>query len=265
MEKALYITKVDNLKYWDKGHTRLYYGMEFCERLIPPKEELNKIIKFVTEKKVGFTFVTPYVTEDYLKKIEYLLERVEKKAPNSEVVINDWGVLNVLNKKYGTLKPVLGRLLNKMKREPRVLNMLSKLSKECTTELKTPEVTVDSFKKVLKENNIGRIEFDNVLQGIESINLKGYGFSGSLYYPFAYVTTTRLCLTNSWGGYDYDRIGIFPCQKDCQKLTFKLEYKTLPVPLILKGNTQFFKNEKLPTNLKGIGIDRIVYQPEIPI
>lgn len=239
--------------------------MEFCERLIPSKEDLNKAIKFTVEKKINFTFVTPYVTEDYLKRIDSLLRLVEKKVPNSEVVINDWGVLNLINKKYKTLKPVLGRLLNKMRREPRMMNLLNRIPKRCMDELKTPEITVDSFRKALKENNIQRIEFDNVLQGIINVNLHKHGFNGSLYLPFAYVTTTRSCLTNSCKNNDYTIVGIFPCKKDCQNLTFKLTYKTFPVPLIIKGNTQFFKNEKIPENLIRIGINRIVNQPEIPI
>lgn len=265
MEQAIYITKLKNLRYWNKKYTRLYYGIEFCERLIPTTKELCKIIRFVIKNKVEFTLVTPYVTESYLKKVNYLLGMTERKIPFSEVMINDWGVLNVLNKKYKKLRPILGRLLNKMKREPRVLNILNKLPNECIDELKTPEITVKSFREILKENNIKRIEFDNVLQGIKNVNIKKYGFKGSLYLPFAYVTTTRLCLANYCGEKNYDYVGIFPCQKECQKFMFKLTHKTIPVPLILKGNTQFFKNKKMPVNLEGIGIDRIVHQPEIPI
>lgn len=44
-----------------------------------------------------------------------------------------------------------------------------------------------------------------------------------------------------------------------------LQHKQMPADLLLKGNTQFFKNEQLPDNLKDLSIDRIVYEPEIPI
>lgn len=265
MEKAIYITNPSYLEYWNNKYNRLYFGIEFCERLIPSPNDLNEVIDFAKKKRIMFSLVTPYVTDTGLKRIDKLLSILKNKMPFSEVIINDWGVLKIINKKHKKLKPVLGRLLNKMKREPRIMNLIDRLPKEAMDELKSSEVCVKAFQEILKEQNIKRIEFDNVLQGINNLNLRELGFTGSLYLPFAYVTTTRLCLSNSCGEYDYTHVGIFPCKKECQKFSFKLKHGSLPVDLILKGNTQFFKNNKIPKNLNFIGIDRIIYQPKIPI
>jgi hypothetical protein len=39
----------------------------------------------------------------------------------------------------------------------------------------------------------------------------------------------------------------------------------MPVTILLKGNSQFFRNDKLPENLEEMGIDRLIFEPEIPI
>jgi hypothetical protein len=39
----------------------------------------------------------------------------------------------------------------------------------------------------------------------------------------------------------------------------------MPVKLLLKGNTQFFINEVLPDDLEALKIDRLVFQPRIPL
>jgi len=41
--------------------------------------------------------------------------------------------------------------------------------------------------------------------------------------------------------------------------------RVMPVTLIRKGNTVFSKNEKIPSSLDSMGVDRIVYEPELPI
>jgi hypothetical protein len=62
-------------------------------------------------------------------------------------------------------------------------------------------------------------------------------------------------------------IGIFPCKKECQKYTFTLDNPVMTTTLIRKGNTIFYKNEKIPTGdeLRQKQVDRLVIQPEIPV
>ena len=258
MENALFISKIENLKHFKKDYNRLYFGNEFCENLIPTKDELLKVLSFVSEKKLDFTFVTPYVTNKGLKKLQPLIKLIPKEA---EVVINDWGLLKLVKSKK--LKPVLGRLLVKMKKGPRILNILETAPEETLKPLRKSNVEVPIFQKFLKENNIKRVEIDNLLQGID-LNL--FTIQGSLYTPFVYLTTTRRCLINSSDLISKkDIIGIYPCHRECQNYTAELKHELMPKTIILKGNTQFMKNEKIPNNLKKNGINRIVYQPEIPM
>ncbi len=68
-EKVIFITKVSQLRYIDYKYTRIYYGNEFCERLIPSLQDLNQILDYIQKRGLNFSFVSPYVTDIGLRKI----------------------------------------------------------------------------------------------------------------------------------------------------------------------------------------------------
>jgi len=261
MERAVFISRTSDLSCCD-DFSRLYFGNEFCQQLIPSVSEMEQVLDFVSTNDLDFTFVTPYVTDEGLKRLEVLLEMVQK-MPGSEVVFNDYGVLRVLVKRYGDLEPVMGRLLNKIKRGPRLMRVIDKLPESSVEYFRSSNLTVPALRQFLSSNGIGRVELDNVLQGSD---LLLDGLEASLYVPFAYVTTTRLCLVNSCDvpGRE-EMIGIFACNKECQKYTFYLRNPVMPVTLIRKGNTIFFRNDVLPDDIEEKGITRLVVQPGIPM
>jgi len=43
MEQAIFISKIENLKYVNSKYTRLYFGNEFCQRLIPRKDGRGRV------------------------------------------------------------------------------------------------------------------------------------------------------------------------------------------------------------------------------
>lgn len=262
MVQAIFISKVENLKYVNSKYTRLYFGTEFCQRLIPSLEDLRVIIDFVLKHKMQFSFVTPYVTCKEIETLKSLLEYLIKNFSEVEIVINDWGVLRVLRDEFSGLNLVLGRLLTKQKRGPRILNLKEMTPKTMTQHFKESNVDVPILSDFLINNGINRVELDNLLQGITRGNPS---LKASLYFPFAYVTTTRFCLTASAERRVKFLRSISDCNKECQKYTLRLCHKNMPVDLFLKGNTQFFKNDSLPENLEQLNIDRLVYEPEIPI
>jgi len=264
MEEALFITKIQNLKYWNKKYTRLYFGNEFCQRLIPTKEDMNYVIDFVKKNNTRLSFATPYVTDEGVERLEPLLELLNEKLPESEVIINDYGTLELIQERKLKLKPVLGRLLTKQKRGPRIINIMDNLPKPAIEHFRKSNAEVPVFQEFLIKNGFDRVELDNLLQGIED-DLSKSEIKASLYFPYAYVTTTRFCLTAICDKKDAVP-GIYPCKKECQRYgPFKLTNKTMPVPLLLKGNTQFFENKKLPRGLEERGINRLVFEPELPV
>jgi len=265
VERALYLTKVADLKYFDDGFSRIYFGNEFCQRLIPSARDLEQVVDFVLENNLHFTFTTPYVTEEGLKTLDRLLREIQMGKPGSEVVFNDWGVLQILNERYDSLEPVMGRLLSKMKRGPRLINLVGILPQATIDYFTTCSLSVAPYRKFLTENRIKRVELDNLLQGMK-LDLSDWDISASIYLPYVYVTTSRLCLAASCDEQGKeDEIGIFPCKKECQQYTFLLTHPAMPVALIRKGNTVFFENEKLPDNIEQMNINRIVVEPEVPV
>ncbi|MFC2002998.1 hypothetical protein ACFLV4_03525 [Chloroflexota bacterium] len=264
MEQSIFISKVENLKHYTPHFSRLYFGNEFCEQLIPSVADLERVLDFVGENGLDFTLVSPYVTEEGLGRVEVLFQEVARRKPDSEVVFNDYGVLRVLNSRYNELEPVMGRLLNRMKRGPRLMTVISKLPLSTVEYFRSSNLTVPILGEFLNQHGVRRVELDNVLQGFD-FSLDD-NLTASLYVPYAYVTTTRFCLASSCDIPEREEIiGIFPCKRECQRYTFYLRSEIMPVILIREGNAIFFENEVLPGGLEERGITRIVTEPEIPM
>jgi hypothetical protein len=259
MEYAIFISKVSQIELADGNFSRLYFGNEFCQELVPTLKDLELVLDETSNLKL--TLVTPYVTNGGLKRLTPLFEILSEKKSGSEVVFNDWGVFRILKREYPKLKAVMGRLLNKVKRGPRLCNVLHKIPSEDLKYFRSSNLSVKIFREFLLSNDIKRVEFDNLLQGF---NLDFDGIDMSLYLPFVYVTTTRYCLVNSCDiPHRKGTVGIFPCNRECQKYTFYLESEVMPVILIRKGNTLFFRNETTPEVIDKFS--RIVIEPEIPM
>jgi len=265
MEQALFISKLQNLKYLTGDFTRLYFGQEFCERLIPDRKQLDYVLAFIDSTNLHLTFVTPYVTNWGLMRLESILTYLKQKKPGTEIVFNDWGVFQYVKDECHELIPVMGRLLNKMKRGPRIMNIFNQLNESTRDFYQGSNLDVPAVGSFLREQGIYRVEFDNVLQGI-ALKSGDQEIMKSLYMPFAFVSTTRFCLSAQCDKPEYfDNVGIFPCAQECQHYTFSLFNPVMNISLIRKGNTIFFLNENIPNVVTTQKVDRIVIQPEIPI
>lgn len=265
MEQAVFISKLSHLQYCDENFTRLYFGNEFCERLIPTKQQINKVLAFTDKKNLAFTLMTPYVTNQGLRKLEDIISLVAAKKPESELVFNDWGVFQFVKEQRPNVKPVLGRLLTKMKRGPRIMNILDKVPAETRTYLRQSNLNVPDVTGFLKAEGIYRVELDNLLQGLD-LHDTDQTVHKSLYLPFAFVTTSRFCLSANCAEADKrEYVGVFPCKKECQVYTFNLANPVMTVPLLRKGNSIFFMNDNIADVIVKKQIDRIVIEPEIPM
>lgn len=244
-----------------KKISRLYFGQEFCERLLPGKSDMEKALEFADKHEMEFTFVTPFVTERGLEMWEELLEHLHNLNPGVEVVINDLGIFHLIREKHTDFKPVLGRLLTKQKRGPRILRLQGKVPDEMIDHFRRFNADVPQVSGFYQKLGFTRIELDNTLQGIS----RDGDMPASLYFPYIYVSTTRMCLTNNCDDRKESLRAIFPCKKECQKIHFRISHREIPVDVIVAGNTQFIHNDRLPENLEELGIDRLIFEPEIPI
>jgi hypothetical protein len=262
MEQAVFISDITNLQYVRPAFGRLYFGNEFCQHLLPSQEEIKKALEFIAEQGKQLSFVTPYLSDKGLVSVLKLLPLIKEKAAETEIVVNDWGLLRIINMQYPEFKPVLGRLLSKQKKGPRILNIKDETPESMIKHFKETNVDSPYFTEFLLKNRVRRIELDNLLQGVARRNPE---LKASLYMPYAYVTTSRFCLTRM--AYNDRRFTrkIAPCKRECRVSSFKLSNRKMPVDLFLKGNTQFIENSHLAGNLSDLNIDRLVFQPSLPM
>jgi hypothetical protein len=209
--------------------------------------------------------MTPYVTDTGLESLIPLLDSLRDSDSHAEVVFNDWGVLDLLRNDYSDFKPVMGRLLNKTKRGPRIMNILEKLPPMCRNYYTSSVLDAAAACKFLKKHSVYRVEFDNQLQGLRLDNTDST-IMKSLYVPYVFVSSTRFCLAAGCDDPDHmDFVGVGPCARQCRDYIFQLENQVMRVPLLRKGNTMFYVNDQLPKRLAEGQVDRIVVQPEIPV
>jgi len=257
MEQALLISKVSELSYWNGKYARIYFGHEFCQNLIPTENDLIKVIDFVSKNKVGLTLVTGFVNDAGLKRLCRLFDVLSRLKPDSEIAVNDWGVFRMaLSHKS---KIIIGRLLTKQRRGPRILTLMSRLPDNAAERLRGLSLG-PYLENFLLSRGVERLEIDNLLQGLTTANHSNFVFS--LYFPYCYVTVTTLCpFCERDSLYKVDqRSG---CAKGCQDRCVLLKHPSMPQSLYLKGNAIFLKNTGLPGDLYEKKINRIIHQVHI--
>lgn len=218
-----------------------------------------------------------------------MLEFLDAQDERIEVIFNDWGVFKLIREDYKNVEPVLGRLLTKQRRDPRAYDILLNrqrakrifdkksnktsivISKKVPPSLyehfKASVINVPIFQKFLLDNGIRRVEIDKLVWDMKIELPKEIGVS--VYLPYAYVTTTRLCgLIN---------LTYTACKKECQRFYFSFKSNSSPAPFYSRGNTVFYKSEPSKGRylkerhinsvrcLLSKRIDRIVWEEEIPV
>lgn len=253
-ESAIYISKVEHLKYWKPRFKRVYFGNEFCENLIPTIQELKEVLNFINRHNLKLSFLTCQTGEFCLRKFLPIFACLKIKK-GDELILNDLGLFNIIKRSFKRLLPncILGGFL--------VANI------DPVHLLSQKFLAAQGF----SSESLRRLEVNNVNTQKEFCRRKGLisQFKVSLYYPYLWFATTRFCPTSSLGGESYQNKNLH-CSKMCQKYTFLAKHPTQNKGenLILKGNTWFVKRSlmKLRKDFHNFPkIDREVYMPVIPI
>ena len=103
---------------------RLYIGNQFCHLLFPDEVLLFEMMEKAVAERLEITLVFSYMREYQLDSVAHLLRKADLwcQAHNCqiEVVVNDWGMAEILKNQTENLVPCLGTLLNKCKKDPRI-------------------------------------------------------------------------------------------------------------------------------------------------
>lgn len=167
---------------------RLYIGNQFCHLLFPEEKLLFQIMEKAVQERLRLTLVFTYIREEMLKTTENLLEKVDKwcKEQNTsvEVVVNDWAMPEILRNYQEYLKPCLGVLLNKRRKDPR----MSYKKGNHALYMKN-NIQAEIYRFYLEKNcNIQRYEWESV--GAVQVFT---GKKNSLHIPFYQTNTSQYC------------------------------------------------------------------------
>ncbi len=281
VENAIHITSLKNLRYFLRGaYRRIYWGAEFCQNLIPSLKDTREILRFCRRRKIKFTYITPFVTERGMEKLEETFLLLREESCGSEIVVNDWGVLHLLDRCFkGSFILGLGRILVRQHRDPAIEGAIKKQpvlfskmidgsfiialhKRPCRAYrqwVKSSYLGAPTTRRFLARFDIKRAEFSNTIQGID---LRRIHLFKSLYAPYVNISTTRFCPMDTRHQKSY-RINV--CSRECQRYYEVLSRKKEPSVFLKRGNTLFYKNPLGKGSRLPADVDRVVHQPQLPL
>ena len=181
---------IEKHKLMHKNISRIYIGNEFCHNLFPSLELLIEMIKKAKKENLEITICFTYIRECYIEKTRYIIEKIYdwciENNKNIEIVINDWGMIKLVQDKSDYFILNLGVLLNKRKKDPRYV--YKKGYKENNKLIGKNNLNSYIFNRFLNENNIKRYEYENCGYDIEIAE-----GNHSLHIPFYVTNTSQYC------------------------------------------------------------------------
>lgn len=256
MQKAFFIRGRPPVSAY-AGFDIIYIGDEFCGLCLPEKKDIDELIRHDGIDKKKIVIVTPVLTsrdpESILKILDFVCEKVDSPA----VVINDWIMLDILKRFRGMIEPIAGRIL--------VSRYLNKFHTHGYDRFSNNEnekefycLFPDKFIEFIKSNGIYRLEFNDFDHlRLTSGQLKGNNIASHIYYPFAYINTSRYC--TAAGGYgSYKEDPAEDCKKECINSFSTMNNKYLRSQVYIKGNAYHIKTVLGEGCFEGVA-DRVIY------
>lgn len=248
---------------------RLYFGSEFCQKLMPSLDECKIAYAYAIDHGMKFTFVTSGLFENGIKKAEKSISYLNGLDDEVEVVCNDWGTVHLIRSKYKRIKIVLGRMIDKLPREPRIPKQYFNniYGREGLDFLRTPNFFVNEYKEILMDYGIKMVELDCVPQGLNLCDARKNNWGIALYMPFYYVTTGVICMAQIMSADEDDKFNFTKqCSQICKNIDMIMRKQDdfigeQGLELIRKGNTVYKNIDNVYDYVKKQGcVDRIILQ-----
>ncbi len=250
VERALFLSALD--QPLPDGYQRIYFGAEFCSWAFPLLPQIEAAIAIARQAKLSFTLVTPVLREETLGELGSLFPRLKSQLqPADEVVISDFGALELVRELLPQSEVVLGRALSGQKRGPRIEAL--DLTDEALAYFRQGSWYSQEAVNMLQEEGFSRVELDNLLQGVAPLPKP---LRGTLHTPFAMVSSSRNC------PFHRNKSGR-RCSQSCGEV-FRLRTEQTSSTLLQAGNSQFLEIPELPDNLPDLRIDRVVEHQQLP-
>jgi hypothetical protein len=240
---------------------------------LPAPEALAGARAAARARGLGFTFLTPYVSNAGVARLRELFGLLEAE----EVVFNDWGVLNVLRREFPKLVPIQGRLLCKSLRDPRIMGEYASAPGQGASlaALQRSNLDNESYTRFLARMGVAAVELDGLPQGAD-LSFAGRGLGVGVWFPFGFIATARVCMA---AGLHYRKPDKFqpgaPCRRECQTHLVEYTYTNSPFQnrgqkFYLKGNTYFYLHTErmlralLEQAAEG-RVTRLIFEPRLPV
>jgi hypothetical protein len=251
---------VENHKLFQKDINRLYIGNEFCHNLFPEGKLLMNILEKAKEENLHITLCFTYMRDSYIEETKDIIDKVynwcEKNNTVIEIIINDFGMLKLVEDKIDYFNLSLGVLLNKRKKDPRYI--YKKGYNENKKLIAENSLNSSIFNKFLKDNKITRFEYENcgykmaIAEGKHSLHVPFYQTNTSQYCPL-YAMCTNLDrgkqkLVNGCPKYCKEYVFLYP-----KHLKMVGRYNSL-----FAFDDTLLKDQRELEAYIGSGIDRIV-------
>lgn len=259
-EEYLCENHIENHELFKKDITRVYIGNEFCHNLFPETNLLIKMMDRAESKNLNITLCFTYMRDCLIERTEETINKVYswcvEHKKQIEVVINDWGMIELLKDKQDYIKICLGVLLNKRKKDPRY--SYKKGYEENKDLIAKNSLNSSIFTEFLKENGIERYEYEScgyrmdIAEGKHSMHMPFYVTNTSQYCPLY-----SMCKYQNRGKQEL----VLNCPKYCRDYIFSYPKHLKMVgrynSLFAFDNILLKDRERLEYYLES-GIDRIV-------
>ncbi len=221
---------------------RLYVGDEFCAKRLPSIKELERACELADNHGYEISLISPYLTDEELVGFSALLTCLGRYRPDAEVIVNDLGVLFYVRRRFPRFHLGVGRLLNKGFKDPRLGNGHVDPSGSQDNAALVNDCTYGrtEFRQMMSTMSVERIEQDMLPYG-QNLFQDGGALKQSVYFPFGYVTTGRVC----WMAACFQKKnGSFvppkACARPCNGQTLELKNPQIRFRMVQNGNTVFF-------------------------
>jgi hypothetical protein len=180
--------------------SRVYFGNESCERRLPSRSAITAWLAAAADAKASVTLVLPPLGRSAFEAGMARAEMLDGAA-GAEVVANDWGTVHALRARLPSVQVVLGRLTNKMIRDPRLADRFDSPEAPAAARdaLCQSGVATPGYRRILERYGIHRREVDPVLQPVAHAEWRGGAERLSLHLPYLFVTCGRACIVGGRG------------------------------------------------------------------
>jgi len=189
----------------DAVATHLYFGSEYCEHLFPTGEDLATATAHAKRLGLGFVLPTPIANDGLLNRISAAAESL---PAGSEVLVNDWGVAQIMKRQFPGIQMRAGRQLAKIIKDPR-------MPAPALHKIYPSNYSAKPFANLLSSLGIRQVELD-VPPFATPETFSVAELAVTVWAPYAYIAKGRICKVGSLGQKTEDKFAPGrPCRREC--------------------------------------------------